>query len=507
MTRHVIAVLCLFLAAPTLAQTSVQTFDLERLSFNPGAKGSLVLGTGQALSKGALRLSLAAQYQHNPLLYHVDGAVAGAVVGSRLSAHLVAAYGITDWLELGLQLPVTLVQTGSDLSAQGIARVDGVGLGSPLVQGQFTILSQKRGAPMDLGGVIGLTLPIGSGGSLGRDTGVAFVPRVGAGRTFGAKVRLGLEVGAVIKQSVNLSSYPQHLTDEVGSIMTVGAVVSTVGAGLRGELNARALVPLTRTSPGFELLAAARYPLMSGGFELFAAAGPGFGRMPGIPAFRALAGFAWNPSLAPACQEESGYALTDCPALDFDRDGISNAADACPEVAGVGGLQGCADKDDDGDGVMNLADACPAVKGAGADGCVAVEAPVAAPVAVVAPLVVIEQQQLTIKEEIFFAPGTSTVLAQSFALLKQTAALLNAHPELAKVQILGHTDNQGSRDSNLALSLRWADAVRAFLINEGVAASRLLAKGRGPDQPIASNDSAAGREQNRRVEFTTDSSN
>ncbi len=500
----------------------MQTFDLERLSFNPGAKGSLVLGTGQALSKGALRLSLAAQYQHNPLLYHVDGAVAGAVVGSRLSAQLVAAYGITDWLELGLQLPVTLVQTGSDLSAQGIARVDGVGLGSPLVQGQFTILSQKRGAPMDLGGVIGLTLPIGSGGSLGRDTGVAFVPRVGAGRTFGAKVRLGLEVGAVIKQSVNLSSYPQHLTDEVGSIMTVGAVVRTVGAGLRGELNARALVPLTRTSPGFELLAAARYPLMSGGFELFAAAGPGFGRMPGIPAFRALAGFAWNPSFAPVCQEGAGYALTDCPALDFDRDGISNATDACPEVAGVGGLQGCADKDDDGDGVMNLADACPAAKGAGADGCVAVEAPVAAPVAVVeapavvevapevavvAPLVVIEQQQLTIKEKIFFAPGTSTVLAQSFALLKQTAELLNAHPELAKVQILGHTDNQGSRDSNLALSLRRADAVRAFLINEGVAASRLLAKGFGPDQPIASNDSAAGREQNRRVEFTTDSSN
>ncbi len=291
--------LCLF-STLSFGQTAVHSFDLERLSFSPGAQQSLLLDTGKALSKGSLRLSLAAQYQHDPLVYFVDGKRVGSVVESRFSAHLGFAVGVARWLELGLQLPVVLSQTGEDLSAAGIAKVTGTVMGAPLVRAQFSILHQSRGAPVDLGLALGVTLPIGSASGLSKDPGAGFsvLPTVGVGHSFGSTLRLGGELGAVIRETDLLSTYARNPSDEVGSLVTLGAVVSTLGNGLRGELTVRGLVPLSRTQPGLELLAGARYPLAQHRFEIFITAGPGFGRMPGIPNFRALAGFAWTPDFA-----------------------------------------------------------------------------------------------------------------------------------------------------------------------------------------------------------------
>jgi len=73
-------------------------------------------------------------------------------------------------------------------------------------------------------------------------------------------------------------------------------------------------------------------------------------------------------------------------------------------------------------------------------------------------------------------------------------------PEL-NVEIQGHTDSIGSAAYNLNLSQRRADAVKAYLISQGVNASTLTAKGYGKTKPISSNETAEGRAQNRRVEF------
>jgi outer membrane protein OmpA-like peptidoglycan-associated protein len=116
-------------------------------------------------------------------------------------------------------------------------------------------------------------------------------------------------------------------------------------------------------------------------------------------------------------------------------------------------------------------------------------------------LVVITAQKLVIKDKVFFATGKSQILARSFALLKQVASVLTAHPDLGRVRVEGHTDDRGAHDANLALSQSRAEAVKAFLSNAGVAASRLEAKGFGPDRPADSNSSEKGRENNRRVEF------
>jgi OOP family OmpA-OmpF porin len=67
--------------------------------------------------------------------------------------------------------------------------------------------------------------------------------------------------------------------------------------------------------------------------------------------------------------------------------------------------------------------------------------------------------------------------------------------------IEGHTDNVGNRDANLRLSRARADAVRAYFIAKGIAASRLTSVGLGPDQPIAPNDTEEGRAKNRRIQL------
>jgi outer membrane protein OmpA-like peptidoglycan-associated protein len=81
------------------------------------------------------------------------------------------------------------------------------------------------------------------------------------------------------------------------------------------------------------------------------------------------------------------------------------------------------------------------------------------------------------------------------------AQVMKAHPEVQRVTIEGHTDDTGSAATNRKLSQARAEAVRDYLVGKGVEASRLEAKGFGPDRPVQSNKTKAGRDANRRVEF------
>ena len=101
--------------------------------------------------------------------------------------------------------------------------------------------------------------------------------------------------------------------------------------------------------------------------------------------------------------------------------------------------------------------------------------------------------------DVLFATGEAEILGGAASDLDELARFLNRDPQRT-VAIEGHTDNVGARESNRGLSERRAEAVRAFLIGQGVAPSRVTAEGMGEDLPVASNDSATGRQQNRRVE-------
>jgi len=101
--------------------------------------------------------------------------------------------------------------------------------------------------------------------------------------------------------------------------------------------------------------------------------------------------------------------------------------------------------------------------------------------------------------DVLFASGQATLTPGAMHRLQTLVMVLKTHPE-RQVTIEGYTDSMGAASANLGLSQRRADAVRNFLIQNGVDASRIMAYGYGEASPIAPNTSEAGRLQNRRVE-------
>jgi outer membrane protein OmpA-like peptidoglycan-associated protein len=111
-----------------------------------------------------------------------------------------------------------------------------------------------------------------------------------------------------------------------------------------------------------------------------------------------------------------------------------------------------------------------------------------------------EAIKVTFESGILFATNSSTLSNASKASLSKFAESLRTHTE-TNVEIFGHTDNTGSDAVNNPLSDKRAASVRDFLVAQGVSLNRLISYGKGSAEPVASNDTAAGRTQNRRVEI------
>jgi OOP family OmpA-OmpF porin len=117
------------------------------------------------------------------------------------------------------------------------------------------------------------------------------------------------------------------------------------------------------------------------------------------------------------------------------------------------------------------------------------------------PKVEVKDDKIELNEKVNFETGKAVLLPDSKTLLDEVAQVLADHPEIQKVRVEGHTDNQGGAAYNKRLSNRRAKAVRDYLVSQGIDGKRLVSKGLGQSKPIASNKTAEGREQNRRVEL------
>lgn len=180
-----------------------------------------------------------------------------------------------------------------------------------------------------------------------------------------------------------------------------------------------------------------------------------------------------------------------CPP-DADGDAVPDAVDRCPGTpVGVRVDAGGCAVDEDGDGVPDHEDGCPDTapgQRVDASGCVIFfedSADRRAPL------------ELT---GVTFELGQAVLTPESYAALDPVAQSLLAYPEV-RVEVAGHTDDLGSEELNLELSLARAQAVRDYLVTQGVRADRLEARGYGSEQPIASNATEEGRARNRRVEL------
>jgi outer membrane protein OmpA-like peptidoglycan-associated protein len=195
-------------------------------------------------------------------------------------------------------------------------------------------------------------------------------------------------------------------------------------------------------------------------------------------------------------EDRDGFEDADgCPDNDNDSDGLSDKIDACPDQAedkdGFEDDDGCPDCDDDKDGVPECPepiDKCPGVKGDSADGCTKYQ------------LIVVTEKKIELKQTVYFDTNKTKIKPISFALLDEVAQALVDNPTI-HVRIEGHTDSRGSNKKNLKLSRGRAASVRQYLLDKGIDAGRMVSEGYGEEQAIADNRTAAGREQNRRVEF------
>ncbi len=159
--------------------------------------------------------------------------------------------------------------------------------------------------------------------------------------------------------------------------------------------------------------------------------------------------------------------------------------------------------DADKDGVSDYFDKCPntpagiQVDGAGCE--IKVTSTTINPVRVI----VTEEDKRIVAEAIRnleFDFGKSTIRSSSYPSLNRVADLLKSKD--FSLKLAGHTDNVGSDAANLKLSKDRAESVKAYLVSQGANPSRIEATGYGESQPISSNKTAAGRQNNRRVEFT-----
>ncbi len=170
--------------------------------------------------------------------------------------------------------------------------------------------------------------------------------------------------------------------------------------------------------------------------------------------------------------------------MDSDNDGISNAMDNCPNTPAKTPVdaQGCT-LDSDHDGVADNADHCPGTPSGStvdAQGCA----------------------QKIVLSNLNFASNSSTLNAESRAVLDKIANSILANPTVKRITVTGHSDDRGAAAYNKTLSERRAKSVADYLVTKGLDGNMVSSNGMGEEAPIADNATAAGRRENRRVEIS-----
>ncbi len=543
-----IACASVLLLAPGAARAQVTQVQaggaLDR--FDPSPAGDTFFSLPSADVYGVLRPAASAEiaYAHDPLvLRRTSGGSPLDWVSGQAILHAQISVEVWRRLKLDLEVPVLLAEGGSSGSLGNFAVTSpgGAHVGDVRIGARAAVLHQHGMLPA-AAITFDVWAPTGNQAAFAG----AGVARYQPGLVIGAEYRY-LVWGA----SAGTRFQPATTDGVVGSQFTGGLGVAgcyrglTVGPELfyGASLGDRVNPIVGPSASNAELLVAARYRFGPLAFGL--AGGPGLGRAPGTPTYRLLAGISGTfdaisleerdhdgtghdqlvssppvpavpavPSPAAPLPDRDGDGVPDaedaCPDVvgdatpgayrrgcppDRDHDGIPDVDDACPDVPGAPSpdpkLNGCP-VDSDGDGIPDSEDACPHDKGPrNADpklnGC---------PTAVR-----VEGEQIVILQQVNFDTAKDTITKESFAILEQVAGVLRDRPDIARLAVDGHTDNRGGDKPNKALSERRALAVVRWLIEHGVDARRLEARGFGQRRPIAANLTTQGRAQNRRVEF------
>lgn len=463
-------------------------------------------------------LSLLADYHHGLMSLRLGDEKIDDLLAHRLDLHLMGSYAFTDWLEVGLDLPLAAWQENrfsriEEEAGLALAAPSSAGLGDLRLVAKARILAEAD-AGVGLALLAELRLPTGDEASFLGERGPSIAPALVAERSFG-DVRLALAGGyrwrSEAGQFLNL-----YEGDELG--LSAAGAWTLPTDDRRWTLLAELLATTPARAPfngpdadalktGLEGQLGLRGDL-GGGFFGLVGVGTGLAAESGLgrEGFRAFAGVRWQrivhdrdgdgiPDETDRCpdvaEDRDGFEDGDgCPDPDNDRDGIPDRRDLCPDDAGPAEYDGCPDRD--GDEIPDHEDDCPDEPGiARLEGCPARP-----------PWARFEGGRIELHGAINFDTAKATIKPDSWPVLDAVAEILRANPQIRKVRVEGHTDSVGRADFNLDLSRRRAAAVVRYLVGKGIAPSRFESAGYGEERPIASNETALGRAQNRRVEFT-----
>ena len=416
-------------------------------------------------------------------------ALAGVPIENRVTAHLAATVGLFDRVQLGVVMPVVATQqlagAGSAL-APGDLRVDA----------RVRLLGLPRRGAGRLALATTLLLPTGSGAANAGDGAVGVIPRVLFELTNARDFIFAANLGVALRPG-----WENQLLARAGvTIPIVPRVLITLEASFETLLRA----PLAGGALSLEALAGIHH-VSRAGVAFGLAAGPRLLDGEGSADLRVvgLVGYAPQPV-------EPVVAVAD-----RDHDAVPDADDLCPDLpAGVrpdSRRRGCPfvevlpvvveppappappppDTDRDHDGIANPDDHCPDDAGPASPdpathGC---------------PRVYVTADRVVITQQPRFAFDHAEILPESAPLLLEVAAVLEAHPELVRLEVQGHTDDRADQRYNDRLSQRRAESICHWLVGRGIASARLVPRGYGRTRPLVDNATPAGRALNRRVEF------
>jgi len=541
------------------AQTA-NGFAINR--YQPSERGSDWFVTDSLDLRGSPRLALGivGDWAHRPLvIYRADGHPARAIISDQLNLHLGSSLIVGDRLRLAFNLPIQAVNQGNTGTVGGVVYTNdtGAALGDLRLSADVRILGEYGSAFTTALGVQAY-LPTGSREAFASDGKVRLVPRwlvagdigpfayatlVGVNGRFQTENFAGAAFGTELLLAASAGVRFADKRILLGPELWTSTVMTDSGNGF-----------FKRPSTPVELIFGAHARV--GDFQLGGGFGPGLTRGIGTPEWRGLASITWFPEVkkkevvepitdrdgdgigdaVDACPDTPGEKSSDpklngCPKVqDRDGDGIADDSDACPDEPGVESqdpkLNGCPEpKDRDNDKILDEDDACPDEFGEASDdpkknGCPKPKdtdndgiiddldacindpgPPNDDPKKNGCPKAIVVAGEVKILERIEFDNNKATLRPQSESVLRAVADTLTQHKEIKLIQVQGHTDNRGARNYNQALSEKRATAVKQWLINAGIEASRLQSKGFGQEKPIDTNETDEGRQNNRRVQF------
>lgn len=517
--------------------------------FEPAPAGDAFFAVPSATVTGDLRpaVALAWSYARDPLVLRTASGREAKLhwVDHQMILHAMVSLQLFHRLELDVDLPFTLAQGGTtgQLAGTSVVAPSGATLNDIRTSGRLALLRQDGAIPAAALS-FSAWIPSGDAAAFAGGGAARYAPALIVGADYGPVLwsatlgrrfqteRAGQLLGSQMFGAVAAAFQWQRL--QIGPELTI-----TADAGDN-------VSTLVRDVVGAEILLGARYGV--GPFTLGVGGGPGFGQAVGVPTYRLFASLSWAMEFGSPLQQGSGAALStagegagtaplpptlpgekppaarlsdrdgdsvldaedQCPSLvgdarpeavrrgcpaDGDRDGVYDLDDPCPDVPGAASddpaKNGCP-VDTDGDGILDAMDACPAEQGRATSDPKTSGCPEA---------VRVEGTQIVILQQVNFETASDEIRKDSFSVLGQVASALKQHPEIARLAIDGHTDNRGAAKSNTNLSQRRALSVVRWLIEQGVDARRLEARGFGPRRPLVDNTTDADRARNRRVEF------